>query len=255
MWLWSTRINLCWHCLVNPCPSCPFYKSYRPLGNYFFKKFTSSSPPAELVQPLYQLKVKITVGGQMPNIKQLFLCSINPIPLVWFSLNLPPRVTVQNKCLWLVYSMSPVKYVTLLSSCLACYSLLMDFLCSPKNFGGAYSRRVVRPSVRTYFPNSCPAHNFVIWSWILKHFHKNNHHIETTCRAHHLGHYLKGQGHSMTLQQNRVRPITSLLEVRFNNYFTEMITILNRRVTCNIWVVTLKVKVTAWPCSKIVSCP
>jgi hypothetical protein len=41
-----------------------------------------------------------------------------------------------------------------------------DFLCSPKNFGGAYSRRVVRPtvspSVRTYVPNSCPVHNLII---------------------------------------------------------------------------------------------
>jgi len=29
-----------------------------------------------------------------------------------------------------------------------------------------------------------------------------------------------------------------------------MITILSRRVVSNIWVATLKVKVTAWPCSK-----
>ena len=34
-----------------------------------------------------------------------------------------------------------------------------------------------------------------------------------------------------------------------------MITILRRRVACNIWVATLKIKVTAWPCSKIVSGP
>jgi hypothetical protein len=55
------------------------------------------------------------------------------------------------------------------------------------------------------------------------------------CRAHHLGGYLEGQGHSMTLQQNRVQPITSLFEVGFEKYFfevgfekyfTEMITIL-----------------------------
>ena len=32
----------------------------------------------------------------------------------------------------------------------------------------------------------------------------------------------------MTLQQNRVRPITSLFDVGFRNYFTEMITILRR---------------------------
>ena len=32
---------------------------------------------------------------------------------------------------------------------------------------------------------------------------------------HHLGRYLEGQGHSMTLQQNLVQPITSLFEVDF----------------------------------------
>jgi hypothetical protein len=44
------------------------------------------------------------------------------------------------------------------------------------------------------------------------------------------GRYLEGQGHSMTLQQNRVQPITSLFEVGFSNYFTEMITILRQCV-------------------------
>jgi len=111
----------------------------------------------------------------------------------------------------------------------------------------------IRPSVRT--THSCPAHNFVIWSWISKIFLKNDHHIETTCRAQHLDRYLKGQGHSITLQQNCVRPISLLFKVGFRNYFTEMITILRRRVTHNIWVATLKVKVTALPCSKIVSGP
>jgi len=38
-------------------------------------------------------------------------------------------------------------------------------------------------------------------------------HIETTCNVQDLGRYLEGQGHSMTLQQNRVRPITWLFEV------------------------------------------
>jgi len=74
-------------------------------------------------------------------------------------------------------------------------------------------------------------------------------------QAQHLGRYREGQGHSMTLKQNRVRPITLLFEVWFQNYFTEMIAILRRRVTRKIWVATLKVKVTAWPGSKIVSCP
>jgi len=63
--------------------------------------------------------------------------------------------------------------------------------------------------------------------------------------AHQLGCFLEGQGHSMTLHHNRVRPITLLFEVGFQNYFTEMITILRRRVAHNILVVTLKVKVTA----------
>jgi len=109
----------------------------------------------------------------------------------------------------------------------------------------------VRPSVCT--SHSCPANNFVIWSRISKVFYRNNHHVETTCRVQHLGPYLEGQGHSMTLQQNRVRPITLLFEVGFQKYFTKMITLLWRRVACNIWVATLKVKVTAWPSAK--SCP
>jgi len=46
---------------------------------------------------------------------------------------------------------------------------------------------------------TCPAHNFVIWSRMLKIFHRNDHHIETTCGEQHLGCYLEGQGHSMTL--------------------------------------------------------
>jgi len=70
----------------------------------------------------------------------------------------------------------------------------------------------------------------------------------------HLGCYIEGQGHSMTLQQNHVWPITLLFEVQFENYFTQMITIL-RRVARNIWVATLKVKVIGWLHSKIVSGP
>ena len=93
----------------------------------------------------------------------------------------------------------------------------------------------------------------MIWRRILQLFHRNDHHIETTCHAQHLGRYLEGQGHSMTLQQNSFRPITLWFEVEFYNYFTGMITILRQRVACNIWVTTLKAKVTAWPCSKIVS--
>jgi hypothetical protein len=73
----------------------------------------------------------------------------------------------------------------------------------------------VHQFVCKYVPSSCPAHNSVIWSLILKLFHRNDHHIETTCHGQHLGGYLEGQGHSMTLQQNCVWPITSLFEVGF----------------------------------------
>jgi len=59
-----------------------------------------------------------------------------------------------------------------------------------------------------------------------------------------LGRYLEDQGHIMTLNQNRVRPITVLFEVRILNYFTEMIALLRRLVARNIWVATLQVKVT-----------
>jgi len=62
---------------------------------------------------------------------------------------------------------------------------------------------------------SCPAHNFVIWRRILKLFHRNDHHIKTMFRAQHLGRYLEDQGHSMTLKQNGVKPITSLFKVGF----------------------------------------
>ena len=68
---------------------------------------------------------------------------------------------------------------------------------------------------------SCPAHNFVISSRILKIFHRNDHQIETTSRAQHLGRYLEGQGHTMTLQQNHVRPknlnLKSLLKLFYRN--------------------------------------
>jgi len=41
--------------------------------------------------------------------------------------------------------------------------------------------------------------------------------------AQHLGCYLEGQGHSMTLQQNRVRLITLLFEVGYDNYFNKLL--------------------------------
>ena len=116
---------------------------------------------------------------------------------------------------------------------------------------------------------SCPAYNFVIWSRISKLFHRNDHHVKMTCCAQHLGRYLEGRPAALSVRplvsqsvipsvRLSVRPIcvgpiTSLFEVGFRNYFTEMSTMLRRRVARNIWVPTLKVKVTVRPCSKIVS--
>jgi len=78
---------------------------------------------------------------------------------------------------------------------------------------------------------SCLDHNFIIWCQILKLFHRNDHLIETMCSAQYLSRSLEGQGHSMTLQQKHVKPITSLFVVGFYNYLTEMITILRWCVT------------------------
>jgi len=55
---------------------------------------------------------------------------------------------------------------------------------------------------------SCPNHNFIIWSRILKLFHRNDDHFETMCCMQDL--HLEGQCHSITLEQKRVRPITLL---------------------------------------------
>jgi len=95
----------------------------------------------------------------------------------------------------------------------------------------------------------------VIWSPIQKLYHINDHHVETKCRTQHLGRYLEGQGHSMTFQQNSFRPITLWFKVEFYNHFRRMITIIRQCVACIVWVATLKAKVTAWPCSKMVSGP
>ena len=62
-------------------------------------------------------------------------------------------------------------------------------------------------------------------------FHRIDHQIESPCGEQHLGCYLEGQGHSMTMQPKRDRPITLLFEVGFYNYLTEMITILRWCVT------------------------
>ena len=158
-------------------------------------------------------------------------------------------------------------------------------------------------SQRDLAAKSCPAHNFVIWSQISKIFHRNDHHIGTTCRAQHLDHYLKGQGHSMTLLPNPVRLVTLLFEVDFENIsenwslywddvsratfgllhwrsmsqndlaakscpahifviWSPVLKLFQRNdhhieTPCckQIWVTTLKVKVTAWPCKKNVSGP
>ena len=65
------------------------------------------------------------------------------------------------------------------------------------------------------------------------------------CRAQHLGRYLEGQCDSMTLQQNRVWPITLLFEVSFLKLFHRDDHHIETPHRKQIWIATLKVKVTA----------
>jgi len=60
----------------------------------------------------------------------------------------------------------------------------------------------------------------------------NDHHVETTCHAQHLGATLKVKVTVGPFSQNSFRPITLWFEVEFYNYFTGMITILKQLVMC-----------------------
>jgi len=57
------------------------------------------------------------------------------------------------------------------------------FLWSAKNFGGAYSRRVVRPSVCRYVRLALVSVNFVVCGWIKILQMTNDSHNKTTCPA------------------------------------------------------------------------
>jgi hypothetical protein len=60
-----------------------------------------------------------------------------------------------------------------------CLTKSFWFFYAPKKILGEHI--VVGLSGRMYvIPNSCPAHNFIIWSRILHLFHRNDHHIEPT---------------------------------------------------------------------------
>jgi hypothetical protein len=68
--------------------------------------------------------------------------------------------------------------------------------CRSATFGSLPWRSSLQHDLVT---KACSAHNFVIWSCILKLFHRNDHHIETTSRVQHLGCVPQVQHHSMTL--------------------------------------------------------
>ena len=96
-------------------------------------------------------------------------------------------------------NMFPSKVMALVSRLLAggiCHilwqALLMCFYYAPQKISGEHIvvalsvRPSVRPSVsQSVRPSVCTAHNFVIWNRILKLFYRNDHHVETTCRAQH----------------------------------------------------------------------
>ena len=79
---------------------------------------------------------------------------------------------------------------------------------------------------------SCLANNVVIRSRILQLFHRNDHHIELTCRAQHLGRYLEGQGHSKTMLQKTCPVHNCVIWSRIlqlfdrNDHYNKMMTLL-----------------------------
>jgi len=86
-------------------------------------------------------------------------------------------------------------------------NIIFLIICHAKTFGSLPCRSRSQHDIAA---KSCSAHDSFIWSQVLKLFHRNNNHIEATCRAKILRHYLKGRGHNMTLQLNFVWPITLL---------------------------------------------
>ena len=146
---------------------------------------------------------------------------------------------------------SPLRFAVILVKCY-CYA--------PRKISGEHIvaalsvRASVRPSVSPYVPFVSGPLLRYLKSDFKTFLQKWPPCLDNVSRSK-LGPYPEGQGHSATLQKNRVRPITLLFEVGFWKYFTEMITIMGQRVARNIWVATLWVKVTVWSCSKIVSGP
>jgi hypothetical protein len=77
---------------------------------------------------------------------------------------------------------------------------------------------------------SCPVHNLIILSYILKLFHRNDHYIEMMFHVQYLGGPPWRSRSQHDLQENRVRTITLIFIVGFYNCVTEMITILRQYV-------------------------
>ena len=118
---------------------------------------------------------------------------------------------------------------------------------------GHYSCRLVLPSVGPSVNTShmCPAHNLVIWSQISKLFYRNDHHVDHVSRT------TFGSLPSRSLRDIAAKSCPNFLTLLFEGIFSKIFHRNNHHIktTCRakIWVGTLKVKVTAWPCSKNVS--
>jgi len=122
---------------------------------------------------------------------------------------------------------------------------IMYLLCSPKKFGGAYSRRLVRQSVSPSIRLICVRSITLLFEVRFRNYFKEM----TTMLRRRVARKiwvptLKVKVTARPYSKNFV-PITLLFKVGFKKYLTEIITISRQRVARNIWVATLKVKVTA----------
>ena len=91
---------------------------------------------------------------------------------------------------------------------------MTHFYAPRKDFGGGYSRRVVRASV-SQSPIRVRPITSLFEVGLKKYFTEMIITLRRCVPQKPMGRYLKGQGHRITLQHNGVKPISLLFEVGF----------------------------------------
>jgi len=135
---------------------------------------------------------------------------------------------------WLGYHKKVFVFMLCLFSIKIIYSIdLLQFLMFPEKISlKHYSRSLVLPSVRPSVHPICVRPITSLFEVRFRNYFTEMTTMLTMWRAQHLDPYLEGQGHWVILQHNHVRlSLLCYLKVFFKIYFTEMITILRRRVT------------------------